>query len=78
MTLKAFITDSALTQGDKDLWFSILDNLDNEQIKIFEDFVDNGQERLLFLTNNLKAKKEAFQKGNEKDLEKILQEEADV
>ena len=40
MALKTFVTNSTLSQEDKDLWFSILENLDETQIKIFENFVD--------------------------------------
>ena len=78
MTLRASIDESGLPQKDKDLWFSILEKLEEKQIKIFEDFVDNDPEKLTFLTNNLKAKKEAFRKGDEGTLEKILQEEENL
>lgn len=78
MTLKAFVSDSALPQEDKDLWFSILENLDVEQIKTLEDFVDNDPKKLVFLTNNLKAKREAFQSGDSAALEEVLKSEENL
>ena len=76
MTLKAFVSDSDLSQEDKDLWFSILENLEEQQVKIFEDFINNAQDKLAFLTNNIKSKRKAFENNNQDDLDKILSEEA--
>ncbi|MEK7151120.1 MAG: hypothetical protein AAB784_00190 [Patescibacteria group bacterium] len=76
MTLKAFVNDSTLPQEDKNLWFSILENLDEQQTRIFEDFINNDQDKLAFLTNNIKSKKKAFENNNQDDLDKILSEEA--
>ena len=75
MTLKAFVTDSSLPQEDKDLWFSILENLDEAQIRIYENFVDNKEEDLRLLTENLKAKAKAIKNLDEKALEETIKQE---
>ena len=75
MTLKAFISESSLPQEDKDLWFSILEKLDDTQIKIFEDFIDNAEEKLKFLTENLKTKKAAFEAFDQELLDSVLEKE---
>ncbi len=78
MTLKAFVSDSDLPQENKDLWFSILENLEEQQIKVFENFINNDQAKLAFLTNNIKSKRKAFENNNQDDLDKILSEEASL
>lgn len=75
MTLKAFISDSGLSQEDKDLWFSILEKLDDTQIKIFDDFIDHAEEKLKFLTENLKTKKAAFETFDQELLDSVLEKE---
>ncbi|MDO8492093.1 MAG: hypothetical protein Q7S34_00435 [bacterium] len=75
MTLKAFVTYSTLSEEDKGFWFSILESLDDAQIKIFEDFIGGKEENLKKLTDNLKAKRKAFENLDEKALEKILTSE---
>ena len=75
MTLKALITNSTLSQGDKDLWFSILEKLDDTQIKVFEDFIGGKEEKLRELTENIKAKRTAFGNLDERVLGKIINSE---
>ena len=75
MTLKAFVEQSDLSQEDKNLWFSVLESLDDAQIKIFENFVDGKEENLKELTDNLKAKRRAFEELDEKALDKIVTSE---
>lgn len=75
MTLKAFVSESNLPQEDKDLWFSILQKLDDTQIKVFEDFIDNKEENLKFLTENLKTKTTAFKNFDQELLESVLKKE---
>lgn len=77
MTLKVFINDSALPQEDKDFWFSILQKLEEAQIKIFEDFIDNKDENLRFLTENLKTKTKAFETFDQELLDSVLKKESD-
>lgn len=73
--LRAQIENSQLPQEDRELWFSVLGNLDDAQIRIFEDFVDGKEENLRELTENIKAKRAAFGNLDEKALEEILKNE---
>lgn len=75
MNLKAFITKSGLSQEDKDLWFSMLEGLNEEQVKILEDFVEGKEENLRELTENFKAKRKALEYLDEKALEEIIKSE---
>ena len=75
MTLKAFVSDSALSQEDKNLWFSVLPKLDDTQTKIFEDFLNNREENLKFLTENLKTKTKAFETFDSELLDSVLKKE---
>lgn len=73
--LKAFVDTSALPQEDKNFWFSILEKIDEFQIKIFEDFIEGKEENLKLLTENLKAKIEAMKKLDKIALEEIIKQE---
>ena len=75
MALKTFINNSGLAEEDKDLWVFILGKLDEAQKKIMEDFIDGSEENLRILTENIKAKKQAFENSDEKALEKIINNE---
>lgn len=75
MTLKAFVSESGLSQEDKKLWFSILGKIDDFQTRVFEDFIESKEENLQLLTGNLKAKMEAIRNLDEKAMEKIIKQE---
>ena len=75
MTLKTFVSESSLPQEDKDLWFSILEKIDDFQIKIFEDFIEGKEEKLRLLTKNLQAKTEALRNLDEIAMEEIIKQE---
>jgi hypothetical protein len=70
-----FIQNSTLTKEDKDFWVSILAVLTEDQIKIFKDFADGKEENLKILTENIKAKRRAFENQDEKALEEIIRGE---
>jgi hypothetical protein len=72
MTLSEFIKNSSLREEDRGLWFFILEKLDESQRKIMEDFIDGKEENLKILTENIKTKKQAFENGDKKALEKII------
>jgi hypothetical protein len=74
-TFTEFIKNSTLSKEDKDFWLSILGILTEDQIKIFEDFVDGQEENLKILTENIKAKKQAFENQDERALEEIIKGE---
>lgn len=75
MALSVLIDNSGLAKEDKELWVSILATLTDEQIKTFEDFIDNKEENLKTLTENVKAKKQAFENYDKKALEEIIKNE---
>lgn len=75
MSLKTFITESNLSQEDKDLWFSMLEGLNEEQVKILEDFIGGKEENLKKLTENFKAKRKALEDLDEKALGEIVETE---
>lgn len=75
MSLKTFITGSELSQEDKDLWFSMFEGLNEEQVKILEDFMEGKEENLKELTENFKAKRKALEELDEKALEEIVGKE---
>lgn len=75
MDLKTFINNSGLAKEDKDFWVFILEKLDEAQKRIMEDFIDGSKENLRILTENIKAKKQAFENSDEKTLEEIINNE---
>jgi hypothetical protein len=74
-TFIEFIKNSTLSKEDKDFWLSILGALTEDQIKIFNDFADGKEENLKILTENIKAKKQAFENQDERALEEIIKGE---
>jgi len=72
MAFLEFVKSSTLPEKDKELWVSILTTLTEDQIKIFEDFTEGKEENLKVLTENVKAKEQAFRNSNENALEKIV------
>lgn len=70
-----FVQNSTLPKEDKDLWVSILATLTEDQIGIFKDFTDEKEENLKTLTENIKAKRRAFENWDEKALEEIIKSE---
>ena len=70
-----FVKGSTLPEKDKELWVSILATLTEDQIKIFEDFTEGKGENLKVLTENIKAKEQAFRNSNESMLEEIVKNE---
>ncbi len=75
MSFKALVENSGLLKKDKDFWMNILVTLTEDQIKIFEDFTEGKEENLKTLTENIKAKEQAFRNSNENALEKITDSE---
>ncbi len=75
MELESYILQSSLDQTDKDFWALVLPKLDEAQTKIMTDFIDNNEDNLNLITENIKAKKAAFESGDEKALEEIINQE---
>jgi hypothetical protein len=74
-TFLEFIQKSTLSKEDKDFWALVLAILTEDQVKIFEEFIDGKEENLKILTENIKAKKQAFENQDEKALEEIIKGE---
>jgi hypothetical protein len=75
MAFLEFVKKSALSEKDKELWVSVLATLTEAQIKIFDNFTEGKEENLITLTENIKAKRQAFKNSDEKALEEIIKEE---
>jgi len=75
MAFLEFVKNSTLLEKDKEFWASILATLNEDQIKIFEDFTEGKEENLKVLTENIKAKEQAFRNSDENALKKIIAEE---
>ncbi len=75
MPFKELVANSSLSKEDKDFWMNILATLTEDQIKIFEDFTEGKEENLKALTENIKAKEQAFRNADENALEEIIQGE---
>ncbi len=75
MPLKELVANSSLSNENKDFWMNILATLTEDQIKIFEDFTEGKEENLKVLTENIKAKRQAFESRDEKRLEEIVKNE---
>jgi len=75
MAFLEFIKSSTLPEKDKEFWVLILTTLTEDQIKIFEDFTEGKEENLKVLTENIKAKEQAFRNSDENALEKIISNE---
>jgi hypothetical protein len=71
-TFSELVQDSSLSATDKEFWFSLLTILDQNQVKLFDDFVDGKEENLETLNKNIKSKTEAFAAGDKEMLEEIL------
>ena len=75
MDLKVFVENSGLSKEDKELWSFLLSKIGQEQLETFWDFIQGNEENLKILTENIKAKKEAFGNLDKKTLNKIIQNE---
>ena len=75
MPLKAYIENSSLSQKDKNLWLLLVEKLDDDRVKILEDFIEGKEENLKLLNENFKAKTEALKNLDRKALEDIIKKE---
>jgi hypothetical protein len=73
--LQEFIEQSELSDKDKDMWWHMMDVIDDDHAQaILESLGDNPLE-LEVLTRNLKLKQIAFKSGDPELFEQIIQEE---
>lgn len=71
-----FINNSSLSEDDKALWEN-LDLLEDHQINIMVSFVNGEEEKLIFITENLKTKQQLLENYDEKVANKMMRAVAD-
>ncbi len=70
-SLQSFINASNLSDDDKALW-DILKSLNKEETCVLNDFIEQNEERLAFLTNNLRMKQQFSKNADPALLEKMI------
>lgn len=70
--LFTFIQESGLSEEDKKLW-QVLDEMPTEKLLLITNFIQKDEERLEFLTNNLKMKMQISRKPDQAKIEKMVQ-----
>ena len=73
--LETYITNSGLSEEDKNLWSRTYKMLNPEISGALMEFIDNKEENLNYLTENLKLKKEAIEKLDLSLIDKIIKQE---
>jgi uncharacterized membrane protein YvbJ len=76
--LQAVIEGSKLNSADKQLWEEALVLLNDDQAKVFVDYIEDDPDKLEFLTNNLRMKKEAIANDDGEMLDQILATEEEA
>lgn len=76
--IKQLIQSSDLSEEDKEMWEDFLDMTDESQKEILADFLEDNEDRLLFLTDNIKMKKGTLEGGDPQLMNKILNAEREV
>ena len=76
--IKSLVKNSELSEDDKLLWDELLDVTDENQKEILADFLEDDESRLLFLTDNLKKKREALESGDPQLIDQILDSEEEA
>lgn len=76
--IKTLVKNSELPEEDKQLWDELLDVTDENQKEILADFLEDDEGRLLFLTDNLKRKREALENGDPELINQILDSEEEA
>ena len=74
-TLQSFVHDSDISSEDKKFWEEAFEFINDDQAKILVDFIEDDEERLAFITENIRQKKEAFEKNDSTFLSNILEKE---
>jgi len=75
MLSRNYIIGSSLPQEDKNLWFMVLEKMPQQQLDVFESFIEGREENLRMLTLNLKVKMDSFQNIDEKTVQKLVDEQ---
>jgi len=76
--IKQLVQGSELPEEDKEMWDDFLDMTDESQKEVLVDFLEDDEDRLVFLTDNIKTKKEYLESGDPELMNKILDAEREV
>jgi len=76
--IKQLVQGSELPKEDKEMWDEFLDMTDESQKEILVDFLEDDEDRLVFLTDNIKTKREYLENGDPELMNKILDAEREV
>ena len=76
--IRSLVSHSDLPEEDKYLWDELLDLTDDNQKEILADFLEDDEDKLHFLTDNLKVKKDFLESGDPKLIDKILDQEGEA
>jgi hypothetical protein len=76
--IKQLVQESELPEEDKIMWDEFLDMTDDNQKEVLVDFLEDDEDRLLFLTDNIKTKKEYLEDGDPQLMDKILDAEREA
>ena len=77
---KKIIDESQLAEEDTKMWHRILSFAAAEVLEVFRDFIGVGKdknERLVFLTNNIRLKADSFAQKNSQKFKEVLESERD-
>jgi hypothetical protein len=76
--IKQLVQGSELPEEDKVMWEEFLDMTNDNQKEVLVDFLEDDEDRLLFLTDNIKTKKEYLESGDPQLMNKILDSERET
>ncbi len=76
--IKKLVDASDLPEEDKEMWGEFLDMTDDNQKEVLVDFLEDDEDRLIFLTDNIKTKKEYLEGGDPDLMNKILNSEREA
>lgn len=75
ITLQDYIISSKLSDADKALWATAFTILSEVQIRVISDIIENDDSKLSFMTENFKAKHEAFQNRDASAMQTVFDKE---
>ena len=76
--IKQLVQGSELSEEDKEMWDEFLDMTNESQKEVLVDFLEDDEDRLLFLTDNIKTKREVLEGDDPELMNKILDSEREA
>ncbi len=76
--IKQLVQGSDLPDEDKVMWEEFLDITNDGQKEVLVDFLEDNEDRLMFLTDNIKMKKDYLDSGDPQLMNKILDAEREA